>query len=127
VQLIDGCGNITYSTLTIEICQLEFFNVFTPNNDGDNDYFNILGLQGYPNSQLIVYDRWGALVYSNLNYLGAWRGLNNKGKPLADGTYYFTLTVGHTDDEELEYLGEVVTDLSVDGIVKFSGSVTIFR
>ena len=70
VQLIDGCGNITYSTLSVEVCELEFYNVFTPgNSDGKNDTFEILGLQGYPGSKLAVYDRWGTQVYYNSNFL----------------------------------------------------------
>ncbi|PCJ80653.1 MAG: hypothetical protein COA49_07410 [Bacteroidetes bacterium] len=127
VQLIDGCGSVTYSTITVEICELEFYNVFTPNSDGDNDTFEILGLQGYPGSKLRVYDRWGTLVYSNSNFHGAWRGLNNKNSPLPGGTYYYTLAVNYTGEDPLEYSGDVTTDLSVEGIVTFSGNVMIMR
>jgi gliding motility-associated-like protein len=127
VQLIDGCGSVTLSTITIEICQLEFFNVFTPNSDGDNEFFSIEGLQGYPNSRLLIYDRWGLLVFTDLNYQGAWRGLNDKGAALADGTYYFKFTVNYNDPEELQYEGDVNVDTSVEGKVTFSGSVTILR
>ena len=72
LQLVDGCGSVTFSTITVEICQLEFFNVFTPNGDGQNERFDILGLQGYPNSSIEVFDRWGSLVFSDSNYLGGW-------------------------------------------------------
>ncbi len=127
VQLIDGCGSIAYSTIGVEICELEFYNVFTPNSDGDNDTFEIMGLQGYPGSKLAVYDRWGVQVYYNANYIGAWRGINNQNAPLPDGTYYYTLAVNYVGEEPLEYIGDVVTDLSVEGVVKFSGSVMILR
>ena len=127
VQLIDGCGNITYSTLTVEICELLFPNVFTPNSVGGNELFTIEGLQGYPNSQIIVYDRWGTLVYSNSNFTGGWRGINNTGSPLADGTYYFKLSVLYNGTDPLEYTGDVVTDTSTSGVVVFSGQVTILR
>ena len=101
--------------------------MFTPNSDGDNDTFEIMGLQGYPGSKLAVYDRWGVQVYYNANYIGAWRGINNQNAPLPDGTYYFTLAVNYVGEEPLEYIGDVVTDLSVEGVVKFSGSVMILR
>tara|TARA_B110000444_G_C18847704_1_gene603205 strand:+ start:2188 stop:4254 length:2067 start_codon:yes stop_codon:yes gene_type:complete len=127
VQLIDGCGNITYSTLTVEICELLFPNVFTPNSLQGNDLFTIEGLQGYPNSQIIVYDRWGTLVYSNSNFMGGWRGINNTGSPLADGTYYFKLSVLYNGTDPIEYTGDVVTDTSTSGVVVFSGQVTILR
>ena len=127
VQLIDGCGSIAYSTIGVEICELEFYNVFSPNSDGKNDTFEIMGLQGYPGSQLSVYDRWGVQVYTNSNYIGAWRGINNQSAPLPEGTYYYTLSVNYVGDEPLEYIGDVVTDLSVEGVVKFSGNVMIVR
>jgi gliding motility-associated-like protein len=128
VQLVDGCGNITYSTLSVEICELEFFNVFTPgNSDGKNDTFEILGLQGYPGSKLAVYDRWGTQVYYNSNFQGGWRGINNKNGDLPGGTYYFTLSVNYVGVDPLEYTGDVTTDLSVEGVVTFSGSVMLIR
>ncbi|MDE0916900.1 MAG: choice-of-anchor L domain-containing protein [Flavobacteriales bacterium] len=127
VQLVDGCGSIAYSTISVEICELEFYNVFTPNSDGDNDTFEIMGLQGYPGSQLSVYDRWGVQVYNNSNYIGAWRGINNQNAPLPEGTYYYTLSVNYVGEEPLEFTGDVVTDLSVQGVVKFSGNLMILR
>ncbi len=127
VQLIDGCGNVTYSTITVEICQLEFFNVFTPNGDGDNELFRILGIQGYPNSALHIFDRWGTLVYEDLNFLGAWDGKTSSGNELADGTYYYTLSIISNEDDGLEYEGDVQIDKSEPGKIKFVGSVTILR
>jgi gliding motility-associated-like protein len=127
VQLIDGCGSITFSTISVEVCELEFYNVFTPNSDGDNDTFEIMGLPGYPGSRLSVYDRWGIQVYYNSNFTGAWRGINNQNAPLPDGTYYYTLAVSYLGEEPLEYDGDVITDLSVEGVVTFSGNVMIFR
>ena len=61
-------------------------NIFTPNNDGKNDVFKITGLEGYPGSQLIVFNRWGNEVYKADNYLNNWDGSN-----LAEGTYYYIL------------------------------------
>ena len=127
VQLIDGCGSITYSTINVEICQLEFYNVFTPNGDGDNELFRILGIQGYPNSALHIFDRWGTVVYEDLNFLGSWDGKTSSGNELADGTYYFTLSVIYNEDDGLEYEGDVQIDESEPGKMKFLGSVTILR
>ena len=128
VQLIDGCGNITYSTLSVEVCELEFYNVFTPgNSDGKNDTFEILGLQGYPGSKLAVYDRWGTQVYYNSNFQGGWRGINNQNGDLPGGTYYYTLSVNYVGEEALDYKGDVTTDLSVEGVVTFSGNVMLIR
>jgi gliding motility-associated-like protein len=133
VQLVDGCGNITYSTLSVEVCELEFYNVFTPGtSDGKNDTFEVLGLQGYPGSKLAVYDRWGTQVYYNSNFQGGWRGINNKNGDLPGGAYYFTLSVNYVGEEALEYKGDVTTDPpsaipGVEGVVTFSGNVVLIR
>jgi len=134
VQLVDACGNITYSTLSVEVCELEFYNVFTPGtSDGKNDTFEILGLQGYPGSKLAVYDRWGTQVYYNSNFQGGWRGLNNKNGDLPGGTYYYTLTVNYVhndgnDEFEISDASAPVTpNYSKPGVVTFSGNVLLIR
>jgi gliding motility-associated-like protein len=129
VQLIDGCGSSVLSTITVEICELEFYNVFTPNSDGNNDTFEIMGLQGDP-GELAVYDRWGTLVYSNSNFEGGWRGINNKNGDLPGGTYYYTLEVNYDGEVPLEISSDsapVSQDYSVPGIVTFLGEVMILR
>ncbi|MBM71441.1 MAG: hypothetical protein CL847_01475 [Crocinitomicaceae bacterium] len=134
LELIDGCGNITYSTITIEICQLEFFNVFTPNGDGDNEQFQIIGLQGYPYTSFYVYDRWGLQVYENLNYSGSWSGINSQGQNLSAGVYYYVLKVPFdhankplTDLFDLNTQGHVNHDLSEDGFVTFTGTINLIK
>lgn len=60
-------------------------NVFTPNNDGYNDSFVIPILP--PKSQLIIYNRWGNIVYENNNYQNDWNGSD-----CSDGVYYYIIT-----------------------------------
>ena len=66
-------------------------NVFTPNNDGFNDYFEVKGL--VPGSELQIFDKNGALVFSSKNYQGDWNGTANGGKPLDEGTYWYILNI----------------------------------
>ncbi|MBV7530548.1 gliding motility-associated C-terminal domain-containing protein [Chitinophaga sp. sic0106] len=61
-------------------------NAFTPNGDGINDRFVILGIDRYPNSQLIVFNRWGNIVYRSNDYRNNWDGSG-----LNEGTYYYEL------------------------------------
>lgn len=89
------CGD-TFTALTELIpCSIEIPNIFTPNNDGVNDALVFQNLQFFPNSRLVVFNRWGQVVYENDNY-----GANNnwRGDDLIDGTYYFVLTL--TDGTE---------------------------
>ena len=72
--------------------------IFTPNNDGVNDAFIVPCLFDdtvYPNSQLIVVNRWGDEVYrSTLPYKNDWMGTYN-GEDLPVGTYFYILDLGN--------------------------------
>lgn len=48
--------------LTQDIIALGYQKFFTPNNDGNNDYWNIIGGDMYPDSKVYVYDRYGKLL-----------------------------------------------------------------
>lgn len=61
-------------------------NVFTPNGDGKNERFVILGLDKHPGSVLMIYNRWGNMVYQSSNYKNDWNGSG-----LNAGTYYYLL------------------------------------
>lgn len=85
--LSSGCCN-TY-TSTYEVIggnPIVAPNVVTPNGDGVNDELVFTNLHYYIRSQLDVFDRWGALVYSNRDYQNDW-------KPnVVDGVYYYVIT-----------------------------------
>jgi gliding motility-associated-like protein len=61
-------------------------NVFTPNNDSRNDHFQIEGsdLNGF---NLLVYNRYGGLVYENTDPSFKWMG-----DDLSAGTYFWRIT-----------------------------------
>lgn len=59
-------------------------NIFTPNGDGSNDFFEICGFE--ESFEFIVYNRWGSRVYHHSNYDNSWQG-----EKLSDGTYYFDI------------------------------------
>jgi gliding motility-associated-like protein len=61
----------------------EIHNLFTPNNDGVNEYFEISNLQ--PFSKVEIYNRWGVLVFNSDNYNNRWDAAG-----LSDGLYYYT-------------------------------------
>ncbi|MGW9685540.1 gliding motility-associated C-terminal domain-containing protein [Flagellimonas sp. 2504JD1-5] len=79
---------------------LELDNYFlTPNNDGINDYLVIDGIENLPNNLLNIYNRYGVLVYSKLNYANEFNGVSNRNlvisrdSGLSSGIYFYTLTV----------------------------------
>ncbi|HFA47922.1 MAG TPA: gliding motility-associated C-terminal domain-containing protein [Bacteroidetes bacterium] len=87
-----GCDTATV-TILVRCDNLEIFNAFSPNNDNDNDFFKIKGLQNFPGHHLYIYSRWGNLVYEATNYQSDWDG-TWEGKDLPDGTYFFVLDLG---------------------------------
>jgi gliding motility-associated-like protein len=69
--------------------------VFTPNTDGTNDVFTIVDLDYFPKNSLIIFNRWGNIVYQASPYNNTWDGKNENGDDLPDGTYYYSLDIGN--------------------------------
>lgn len=102
---VKGCK--TYGSkfeIIVNDCALKIPNVFTPNNDGFNDYFVIDGLNSYPGSLLIVFDRNGRTVYQTNNYQNNWDASG-----VESGSYFYTLRLNDTHKTERK------------------GSITIYR
>lgn len=86
-----GCD--TASVLIQVTCEeLMVFNGFSPNQDGVNDNFTVIGIENYPNNKLVVFNQHGHQVYAKSAYNNQWDGSLN-GSPLLDGTYYYVLTI----------------------------------
>jgi len=65
-------------------------SLFTPNNDGMNDYWYIPHLVDYGKLQVTVYNRYGQAVYRSDSYKNDWDGTWN-GYPLPSATYYYII------------------------------------
>jgi gliding motility-associated-like protein len=74
-----------------EDCNLELIipNVISPNADDVNDFFEIENLS--ENTELIILNRWGNVVFSSDNYQNNWEGTDNSGNELADGVYTYKI------------------------------------
>ncbi len=72
-----------------------FPNTITPNGDGANDFFVLDVLienpDKYPNNELIIFNRWGNVVYQAQPYNNDWNGVNSKGFDLPQGTYFYVV------------------------------------
>jgi len=66
-------------------------NAFTPNGDGVNDLFVIIGLPS--NSKLLIFDRLGVKVFESDNYQNDWNGIDSKGNVLGNDTYWYVLSI----------------------------------
>lgn len=75
----------------IEKVDLELPNVFTPNNDGANDYFEIKST-GLTDFSLVVLDMNGKPVYQATDPNFKWDGMNLSNEKVKDGNYLYYLT-----------------------------------
>ncbi len=77
-------------------------NIFSPNDDGYNDYFTIIGnnlVKSIDNLQ--IFNRWGTLVYFSNDVFpfpkdNGWNG-DFKGIKVSDGTYIYIANVKYID------------------------------
>jgi len=91
INVNDRCNKEILDSCKVWVqCPIENINIFTPNNDGTNDFFIPINLNQYPNPYLLVFNRWGELVYENSNYQNDWTGTHYKsGEELKEGIYYY--------------------------------------
>ena len=72
-------------------------SIITPNDDGINDFFVVpclLDTERYPNSQVIIFNRWGDEVFrSGKPYMSNW-GAKYDGTDLPADTYFFVVELG---------------------------------
>ncbi|MFB9057291.1 gliding motility-associated C-terminal domain-containing protein [Mariniflexile ostreae] len=91
------------ATVTITIKGLFFPNAISPNGDGDNDAFEIIGIEYYKDAEVLIFNRWGNEVYRNSNYKNG----NNKfsGEGLNNGTYYYVVNLTNEKGSVENYKG----------------------
>lgn len=90
---IYGCESNDSIFITVDSCPKDFFisNIFSPNNDGVNDYFAISGI-GKSGWTLHIFNRWGELMYTtNLPSEKYWSGRTFSGEEARIGVYYYIL------------------------------------
>ncbi|MCX2740668.1 ice-binding family protein [Pontibacter anaerobius] len=88
---------------TMANSELHFPNVFSPNNDGTHDVWEIRNLTNYPDSEVTIINRWGNQVYHSKAYKNNWNGDN-----LSEGTYFYVVRVKLCDGQDKMFKGYVM-------------------
>eukprot|EP00051_Salpingoeca_urceolata_P030977 m.493371 g.493371 ORF g.493371 m.493371 type:complete len:747 (-) comp36726_c0_seq1:3-2243(-) len=127
-----GCSDTTYSTVTVTSCgctdptaqnydpnalvddgscfypQPEIFvpNVFTPNEDNQNDVF-FIDVKNASDLSFVILNRWGNVLYEGNGLNATWNGYIVGGHLASDGTYFVRYTVTGIDGQEHEGHGFV--------------------
>lgn len=80
----EGCSIVVDYHVQGTVCQIP--KGISPNGDGANDSFD---LSGFKVKRLIVYSRYGRIVYQKRNYTNEWHGQDFKDRNLPSATYYY--------------------------------------
>jgi gliding motility-associated-like protein len=78
-------------TVSTVVTAINYPLFFTPNGDGFNDTWNIIGLADQPNAKIYIFDRYGKLLKQISPTSTGWDGTFN-GRPLPSTDYWFTVT-----------------------------------
>ena len=115
VTVVNQAGCFAVDQLVIHVVKNKKVfipNVFSPNDDGINDYFTIFAKPDVRRiKKLSIYDRWGELIYEgkdiipNVESLG-WDGTFN-GKPMNSGVFVFVAEVEFIDNGVELFKGDV--------------------
>ena len=73
-------------------------NVFTPNNDQVNDFWNLEQAYLYSDTEITVWGRFGRKVFESVGYDVPWDGKTEKGNDVPDGVYYYHIELGNGYD-----------------------------
>lgn len=103
-----GCRG-TDSVQVFKDCYVDVPNAFTPNSDGNNDYFfpRQLLSRSVTKFKMQVFNRWGQIIFETTKPDGrGWDGkFNNEDQP--EGVYVYLIDVGFANDHAEHYEGNV--------------------
>lgn len=92
---VAGCGEFA-----LPITILGYPDFFTPNGDGINDTWNVIGIENQPDAIVYIFDRYGKLLTQIKPNQEGWDGTFH-GKPMPSNDYWFKIefkeTIIHED------------------------------
>jgi len=103
-----GCDSIVITRLQLKACPHFYIpDAFSPNGDGLNDVFRPV-CKGIVKYHLLIFDRWGSMVFESFNAETGWDGKVQNQQAEA-GIYSFIVTFGieGSEDQEQKQTGSV--------------------
>lgn len=104
LKVLSSNGCVGEGKVNIVVYQPVYIpTAFTPNADGNNDLWELRGLEVYPNPEVQIFNRWGNIVfYSKGNYT-PFDGTDSN-KYLPDGMYIYKINP-FPDRPDFQYKG----------------------
>jgi len=91
LRAANGCGSVQDEVIINRgLCKVFVPTAFTPNGDGKNDLFKILGTENISSLHLKIFNRWGEIVFETRDKAKGWDG-RHKGVPAPLGNYVYLL------------------------------------
>ena len=88
--LTDGTCPVSDEILIEVLPGLFVPTAFSPNGDGLNDTWALVGIDSFPKCSVRIYNRWGELIFEASPYSKPWDG-TYRGQPVGTGVYSFVI------------------------------------
>ncbi len=102
-QVNNSCGTYNYTYEVFEkdcSCEIYIPNAFTPNSDQLNEVFSIVHECDFVTYELLIFNRWGEIIFRSSNPNKSWTGEVNGGSHYAkDGMYNYLLKYDTLDQQ----------------------------
>ena len=106
IDTLTGCIDSNYLRLDVKVHENIYVpNIFTPNNDGKNDFFSV-GFENLAAFEVIIANRWGQIIYTSTDPNFAWDGTFN-GKPCQDDAYVYLISATGVQGKTFSLSGNV--------------------
>jgi len=112
VSLVTTTANGCTDSIEMEIEVTPVFtlyipNAFTPDGNGNNDFFMPKGVE-ISEFNMMIFDRWGELIFQSNNLEIGWDGRANNGDKIAQqGVYVYKIEVRDFSQKYHDYTGHV--------------------
>ena len=105
VAIANSCGSVNaLFAITQVVCKVFIPTAFTPNDDGLNDRFAILGAAYVSKFSMQIFNRYGQLIFESTNPFTGWDG-RYKGLQQDAGSYVYRISYVNLLNEKFEQQG----------------------
>ena len=102
-----GCKDTILKTIDVKPGFTFYIpNAFSPNSDGVNDIFKGTGI-GIKDYTLLIYDRWGNLVFKSTNLENGWDGTFKGSEVTLEDVFVWKVELHDEKNKEHDYKGTV--------------------
>ncbi|MCH2223714.1 MAG: choice-of-anchor L domain-containing protein [Crocinitomicaceae bacterium] len=97
----EGCVDTANQLITVyNLPSISAPNVFTPDGDGINDFYQFTDYENIANFSCLITNRWGSEIIQLDDITESWDGMIN-GKQASEGTYFYMYTGSSSSGHEV--------------------------